>query len=102
MRLLERAMRTTANLPVRRGGRRGRGGGGGPQNLDTVSSRLNTALGVAQSADRTPPATAYAAYEQASRDLAAQLASWKTLRDVKLAELNRELRQANLPPIEPW
>jgi hypothetical protein len=67
----------------------------------TASNRLlGTALGVAQSADRTPPAVAYTIYTEASRDLSAQLAAWKSLREVKLAELNRELQQNKLPVID--
>jgi hypothetical protein len=52
------------------------------------------------SADRTPPAQAYALYEQASRDLAALVASWDALKNGQLAELNRALRDKNLPSID--
>jgi hypothetical protein len=38
-------------------------------------------LSVAESADRTPPAQAVQLFEQANRDLAAQMAKWKSLRD---------------------
>jgi photosystem II stability/assembly factor-like uncharacterized protein len=83
------------------GGRGGRGGGGNSATaFATISGPLSTALSVAQSADRTPPSVAYTLYNQASRDLAVQLAAWKTIRDVKLAELNRALQQASLPAIE--
>jgi hypothetical protein len=57
-------------------------------------------LSVAESADRTPPATAYQAYDRASRALAAQVASWKNLLDTGLADLNRELAQNRLPAID--
>jgi hypothetical protein len=57
----------------------GRGGGGGAS-LSTASSELGSALSVAESADRTPPATAYQIYDQASRTLAAQVAAWNNLR----------------------
>ena len=87
------------------GGRGGRGGQGGDAasplpNLASVSNLLGAALNVAESADRTPPASAYAISQLASRDLSALLTNWKTLRDTKLAELNHELQQNNLPAIE--
>jgi hypothetical protein len=43
---------------------------------------------VAESADRTPPATAYEIGGQARRDLATLLANWKALRDTRVQELN--------------
>jgi hypothetical protein len=79
------------------GGRGGRGGGG--TGFGAVTAALNTALSVAQSADRTPPAQAYAVFEQARHDLENQLAAWKTLRETRLADLNRELQQNRLAAI---
>ncbi|MGA2267829.1 MAG: hypothetical protein ABSH44_05095 [Bryobacteraceae bacterium] len=81
------------------GGPRGRPGGG-TASLSTASSELSAALGVAESADRTPPATAYQIFDQASRELEAQLAAWKSLRETKLSDLNRELEQNRVPIIE--
>jgi photosystem II stability/assembly factor-like uncharacterized protein len=69
------------------GGRGGRGGGaaaGGPPTLATVNAMLSTALSVAGSADRTPPASAYQLAADASRELNRLLAEWKSLRDTKL------------------
>jgi photosystem II stability/assembly factor-like uncharacterized protein len=85
-----------------RGGRGGRGGAGGEGGtaFATISGPLSTALTVAQGADRTPPTVAYTLYTQASHDLTAQLAAWKAIRDVKLAELNRALQEGHLPAIE--
>jgi photosystem II stability/assembly factor-like uncharacterized protein len=77
----------------------GRAGGGAPS-LGTASNELGAALSVAESADRTPPAQAYAVFEQGKRNLAAQLANWKSLRETRLAEINRQLQQAGLPAIE--
>ena len=57
-------------------------------------------MNVVDSADRTPPAQAYALFEQASRDLATQLAAWNSLKTVKLVELNRSLQTKQLPQIE--
>jgi len=59
----------------------GRGGSSGPS-LSTTVAELNTALTVAQSADRTPPASAQELFDQARRDLDQQIA--------KLAELKRQ------------
>jgi hypothetical protein len=69
--------------------------------LSATSRELGSALSVAESADRTPPATAYQAYDQASRTLAAQVAAWKTLLETGLGDLNRELVQNRLPAIDP-
>ena len=59
--------------------------------LNAIRSQLNAVMNVVDSADRTPPAQAYALFEQASRDLAAQLAAWNSLQSGKLSELNRSL-----------
>jgi hypothetical protein len=42
---------------------------------------MNTALTFAESADRTPPATAYGLFEQAGKSLTELLAQWKKLKD---------------------
>jgi hypothetical protein len=68
-------------------------------NLGSVTRLLGAALGVAESADRTPPGSAYEIFQQAGRDLTALLTSWKSLRDTELARLNQELQQNKLPPI---
>jgi photosystem II stability/assembly factor-like uncharacterized protein len=60
-----------------RGGRGGRGGAAAGPTLASVTAMLGTALTVAESADRTPPASAYQIAEQAGRDLAALLAQLK-------------------------
>ncbi len=70
-----------------------------PSGLGAVSSDLNAVLAVVDSADRTPPAQAYALFEQARRNFAAQAASWDALKKGKLAELNGALRAQNLPEI---
>ena len=71
------------------GGRGGRGGAAaGGTTIAGVTALLGTALGVAESADRTPPATAYEIARQASRELTTLLANWKTLRDTRFKELN--------------
>ena len=82
------------------------GAGGGrnaeapPSGLNAVRLQLNAVVNVVDSADRTPPAQAYALFDQASRDLAGQLATWNSLKTGKLTELNRSLRTKQLPQIE--
>jgi hypothetical protein len=70
-----------------------------PSGLGAVQADLNAVNGVVDSSDRTPPAQAYALYEQAAHSLATQLANWEALKSGKLAELNRALRAQNLPEI---
>jgi photosystem II stability/assembly factor-like uncharacterized protein len=64
-------------------GASGRGGGGGGPSLSSVAAELNTALSVAESADRTPPAQAVQLFEQANRELTAQLVKWKAIREAR-------------------
>ncbi|HMD50565.1 MAG TPA: hypothetical protein VKG79_15750, partial [Bryobacteraceae bacterium] len=68
--------------------------------LNAVQAELNAAFNVSQSADRTPPAQAYAVYDQASHELATQFAAWEALKTGKLAELNRALQNASQPAID--
>ena len=71
-----------------------------PSGVGAVQTNLGAVNFVVDSADRTPPAQAYALYEQASRDLAALMASWDALKNGQLAELNRALRDKNLPAVD--
>jgi photosystem II stability/assembly factor-like uncharacterized protein len=77
----------------------GRGATAAPSGLGRVQSELNAVAGVVDSADRTPPAQAYALFNDADRELATQIASWEALKSGRLAELNRALRGQNLPEI---
>jgi hypothetical protein len=45
--------------------------------MRAIASDLTTALRVAESADRTPPATAYQIFEEKNKDLQAVLAGRK-------------------------
>ncbi|HXA50068.1 MAG TPA: hypothetical protein VNV86_07190, partial [Candidatus Acidoferrum sp.] len=76
--------REIAQIAGAGGGRGGRGGAVMGVTLASVNQMLSTALGVAGSADRTPPATAYEIAATASKELTRLLAEWKTLRDTKL------------------
>jgi photosystem II stability/assembly factor-like uncharacterized protein len=71
----------------------------GAGGLNGIRAQLNAVFNVADSADRTPPTQAYALFDQASRDLATQLAAWESLKSGKLVELNRSLREQKLPEI---
>jgi hypothetical protein len=82
-------------------------GSGGGRNADAPSSglnairaELNAVANVVDSSDRTPPGQAYALFNQASRALATQLASWTSLKSGRLAELSRALRDQGLPEID--
>jgi hypothetical protein len=66
-------------LGVSAGGRGGRGGDRGGATIVSVLGAMGTALSVAESADRTPPATAYDLARQSAKDLNALLAQWKAL-----------------------
>jgi len=68
--------------------------------LNAVRLQLNAVVNVVDSADRTPPTQAYALFDQASQDLATQLAALDSLKTGKLAELNRSLQAKGLPQIE--
>jgi photosystem II stability/assembly factor-like uncharacterized protein len=85
--------------PLDGGGRGSAAPSAGPT-LSGIASQLSAALSVAESADRTPPAAAYTLYEQANRELTAQLAVWKRFREIDLPELNRLLEKSKLPVIE--
>jgi hypothetical protein len=71
--------------PAAPGGRRGGGGGGGAEavastGLAAVEADLNAADSVVDSSDRTPPATAYALYQQANRMLASLKSQWLSIK----------------------
>jgi hypothetical protein len=71
-----------------------------PSGLSAARSQLNAVLNVVDSADRTPPAQAYALFDQASRDVASQIAAWEALKSGKLIDLNRAFENQKLPRIE--
>jgi photosystem II stability/assembly factor-like uncharacterized protein len=72
----------------------------GAHGLNEIRAQLNAVFNVAESADRTPPAQAYALFDQASRGLATQIAALNSLKGGKLTELNRALQTNQLAPIE--
>jgi photosystem II stability/assembly factor-like uncharacterized protein len=68
--------------------------------IGAVLLDLAAVNGVVDSADRTPPAPANALYEQASAALASHLAAWEALKNGKLGDLNRALREKKLKEID--
>jgi len=71
-----------------------------PSGLGALLPNLTAVSFVVDSADRTPPAQAYALFEQVKSELARYLADWQALQHGKLAELNRALRDKNLKEID--
>ncbi|HEV2688201.1 MAG TPA: hypothetical protein VGV35_06595 [Bryobacteraceae bacterium] len=65
----------------------GRAAATAPSGLAAVQSDLNAVNNVVDSADRTPPAQAYALYEQASSNLAKLKTSWESLKRDKITTL---------------
>lgn len=67
--------------------------------LQTANAALASALRVVESGDRTAPAQSLEMHREAraAMDQAAQ--SWNSLKTTRLPELNRQLQQANLPPL---
>jgi hypothetical protein len=73
---------------------------GSASGVGAVLADLASVNGVIDSADRMPPAPANALFQQASAALTSQLASWETLKNGKLADLNRALSAKHLKEID--
>jgi hypothetical protein len=67
--------------------------------LQDAYKDLASALRVVEGGDRPAPSQATAVFNESSRQIKARVDEWTTFKRTKLPELNRELRQANLPPI---
>jgi hypothetical protein len=67
--------------------------------LQDAYKDLASALRVVEGGDRLAPSQAIAVYDESSQQIKASIADWTTFKQTKLRELNRQLRQANLPPI---
>ena len=72
---------------------------GSEQGLEYASRGLTVALTAIESADRTPPSQVIELYQQSAKLAASRLAQWQKLK-ASLAQLNRELSQAGLKPID--
>jgi photosystem II stability/assembly factor-like uncharacterized protein len=72
---------------------------GGSTGLKDANSGLSAALGVVESGDRVAPSQAIAVYEQSDQAMKARVAEWAQLKTGRLAQLNLQLKQANLTPV---
>ena len=66
-----------------------------------ANGSLATVLGVLQGADVAPTTQALAAVNQARRDVVTVMAKWGEVKSGDLTRLNAQLRQADLPPLDP-
>jgi hypothetical protein len=67
--------------------------------LQDAYKDLASALRVVEGGDRIAPSQAIAVFNESSQKIKARVGEWTTFKQMKLPELNRQLRQANLPPI---
>jgi len=67
--------------------------------LQDAYKDLASALRVVEGGDRPAPSQAVAVYNEASAQIKARVAQWNTFKQAHLPDLNRQLRQADLPPI---
>jgi photosystem II stability/assembly factor-like uncharacterized protein len=75
---------------------------GAPQDtLTSVRGGLNTLLNQVEEADVEPTAQAVAAAAERHKALATLLAGWSEMKGRDLADLNAQLRKANLPEVQP-
>jgi photosystem II stability/assembly factor-like uncharacterized protein len=67
--------------------------------LQNAYAGLASALRVVESGDRAVPSQAIEVYQESSRQVRARIAEWTQFKQTKLAQLNRQLREASLDPI---
>jgi hypothetical protein len=82
------------------GGFGGGAGGGGQDSLAGIGSSLSSLMGLMQGADAAPTSQVVAAVTERRQALANLMAKWNTFKTQELANLNAQLKAANLPPIE--
>jgi hypothetical protein len=71
---------------------------GGP-GLQDAYTGLASALRVVESGDRAVPSQAIAVYQESSQQVKARIAEWGRFKQTRLAQLNQQLRKANIDPI---
>ncbi len=86
------------------GGRQRFGGGGflprnGPDTLNSTKDGLNALMHLLQEADAAPTTQAVAAIGKRERQFTAVMGRWTALKTEDLANLNAQLKQANLPAV---
>jgi photosystem II stability/assembly factor-like uncharacterized protein len=67
--------------------------------LQDAYTGLASALRVVEGGDRAAPAQAIAVYKESSQQVKARIAEWARFKQTRLAQLNQQLREANLAPI---
>jgi photosystem II stability/assembly factor-like uncharacterized protein len=67
--------------------------------LQDAYAGLASALRVVESGDRAVPSQAIAVYQESSQQIKAHVAEWAQFKQTRLAQLNQQLREANLAPI---
>jgi hypothetical protein len=72
-----------------------------PENFSTLNQHFGGILAVADSADAAPTTQATAVYKELRETLEKLLSRWTKIRQEDVAALNRELKKAGLPPVDP-
>jgi hypothetical protein len=67
--------------------------------LQDAYADLASALRVVEGGDRAVPSQAIAVYQESSPQVKARMAEWTRFKQTRLAQLNQQLREANLAPI---
>ena len=67
--------------------------------LQDAYTGLASALRVVEGGDRAVPSQAIAVYQESSQQVKARIAEWARFKQTRLAQLNQQLREANLTPI---
>jgi hypothetical protein len=67
--------------------------------LQDAYAALASALRVVEGGDRAVPSQAIAVYQESSQQVKARIAEWARFKQTRLAQLNQQLREANLAPI---
>ena len=67
--------------------------------LQDAYAGLASALRVVENGDRAVPSQAIAVYKESSQQVKGRIAEWARFKQTKLAQLNQQLREANLAPI---
>ena len=71
------------------------------ENLSTLNQHFSSILATADSADAAPTTQATAAYQELEQSASALNKSWEELRDREIPALNKTLKSAGLPAIDP-
>jgi hypothetical protein len=67
--------------------------------LQDAYAGLASALRVVESGDRAVPSQAIAVYQESSQQVKVRFAEWARFKQMRLAQLNQQLREANFAPI---